>query len=264
VKELDVANWNVNKATTLYSMFRGCQKITGLNVSNWHTGNVTSFEATFAYCHALTSIIGLHNWDTSSGTCFRSMFYFDTSLTKLDLSSFDTSLAVDQVQPSLDMDPVVYGGMDEMFGFTHKLQEVKFGSKFNFYGDGTTTKPAVLPVPSNQYIYGADGNWYTSDGTAYAPADIPNLTYATYYASTTIVSNVIWERDSKKYMHLAAMRAYHDLLNADIDTKFDTFREELGDYDISVSAIQTKASTEYTEEDAEIWIFNCGTSTALV
>lgn len=74
-----------------------------------------------------------------------------------------------------------------------------------------------------------EGAVLTIDGAAYAPEDVPNLTHSTYYASHGILPSVVWDKDSKKYMHLAAMRLYHDLINTDITVKLDTLREEIGE-----------------------------------
>ena len=65
-----------------------------------------------------------------------------------------------------------------------KLEKIILGENFSFNGDGTTTVAeniAVLPTPSAELIEGANGNWYTADGTAYTASEIPNRTAATYY-----------------------------------------------------------------------------------
>lgn len=50
------------------------------------------------------------------------------------------------------------------------------------------------------------------------------------------LDDTIWERDSKKYMHLAAMRIYHNMQNAETDIKINALREELG----SIEEISSK------------------------
>lgn len=80
---------------------------------------------------------------------------------------------------------------------------------------------------------------------------------------------------TKKYLSLERLTEYDALIKAKIAEDDSSTLSSANEYtdeaiaaieisDISVSATQTKASTEYTEEDAEIWIFNCGTSTVLV
>lgn len=94
------------------------------------------------------------------------MFYNCSSLTYLDLSCWDTS-------------NVTY--MGDMFGGCNRLQTVTLGDKFSFNG-ATDARLTNLPTPNPAYIPGADGYWYTADGTRYAPSEIPNNTAATYYA----------------------------------------------------------------------------------
>jgi hypothetical protein len=91
-----------------------------------------------------------------------------------------------------------------MFDECQRLEKITFGSQFNFNGNGTAS--CVLPMQSNTYIDGADGNWYTLDGTAYAPTEIPNLTAATYYASASLVKH---ERNKNKLIDLNGLDVYH-------------------------------------------------------
>lgn len=119
----------------------------------------------FNNCSAVTSL-NLKEWDTSNVTNMSAMFYCCDSLAELDLSSFDTSRATK---------------MGSMFDGCHKLQTVTLGDKFSFNG-ATTSRLTNLPTPNPSYIPGADGYWYTADGTRYAPSEIPNNTAATYYA----------------------------------------------------------------------------------
>lgn len=245
IEYLDISKWNVSSVSNYYGTFTYCGKLKELDLSTWNVSSATTMKLCFKDCQSLEKL-NLSSWNTKNVTSFKQMFQGCVYLKELDLSNFDTANS---------------DSMYNMFDKMYRLERITVGSKFNFCGNGSSTARGNFVAPSSDYIPNADGKWYLVNGTAYAPGDIPSLTAATYYATLAIA---VWDVDSKKYMHLAAMRVYHDLLNADIDTKFDTFREELGDYDISVSATQTKASTEYTEEDAEIWIFNCGTSTVLV
>lgn len=94
------------------------------------------------------------------------MFYNCSSLTYLDLSCWDTSNVT---------------SMYDMFNGCSRLQTVTLGDKFSFNG-ATDARLTNLPTPDPNYIPGADGYWYTADGTRYAPSEIPNNTAATYYA----------------------------------------------------------------------------------
>ena len=71
---------------------------------------------------------------------------------------------------------------------------------------------------------GENGNWIIGDIDTGVPAGIPDLTAGVYYASRTAA---IWDRDSKKYMHLAAMRLYNNKQKEDIEIKFETLMEEI-------------------------------------
>lgn len=224
LEKYDVSNWIVTSAcTNLGAMFHEtCVEY--LDVSGWDTSNVLSFGQMFELMYNLKEIKGVNEFNTSNGINFSEMFSNCQSLKELDLSNFDTRKANGGV--SISTNGGTSDGTNQMFYQTFGLEKVTLGENFTFVGDGTGGV-GRLWTPNPNYINGADGNWYLIDGTAYAPASIPNLTYATYYASPIILSNVIWERDSKKYMHLAAMRHYHDLQNVEIDEKIDSLREEI-------------------------------------
>lgn len=68
--------------------------------------------------------------------------------------------------------------MTHMFSGCRNLSEIHLGSK--------TTVGKMLPEPSSYYIDGADGKWYTADGTGYEPSDIPDNVEATYYAVSPV------------------------------------------------------------------------------
>ena len=91
IKGLD--NWNTTAATNMSFMFAYDDNLNSLDLSKFNTSQVTTFEAMFVGCEKLTSITGLNNWDTTAATdmsSMSSMFAYDSSLQKLDLSSFDT------------------------------------------------------------------------------------------------------------------------------------------------------------------------------
>lgn len=151
-------------------MFGDQWDLASVDVGNIDTSNVTDMSGIFGNCSSsgclsLVDLKGLDKWDTSNVTCMACMFYCP-SLTSLDLSSFDTSNAT-----------YMYG----MFDGCNRLQTVTLGDKFSFNG-ATATRLINLPTPDPAYIPGADGYWYTADGTRYAPSEIPNNTAATYYA----------------------------------------------------------------------------------
>ena len=112
--------FNTTNVTDMHEMFRGCNKLTSLNVSNFNTANVERMDAMFYGCSSLTSL-DVSNFNTSNVTTMTravdsviytnnpdghpfphhneyilfGMFTGCSSLTRLDLSSFNTSKVTD-------------------------------------------------------------------------------------------------------------------------------------------------------------------------
>ena len=121
---LNVSSFNTSNVTDMHDMFRGCNKLTGLNVSSFNTSNVERMDGMFYGCSGLTSL-DVSNFNTSnvvrmtrtvdtvldyytgyssgeevqipeSNKLIRfGMFAQCSSLTSLDLSSFNTSKVTD-------------------------------------------------------------------------------------------------------------------------------------------------------------------------
>lgn len=183
-------NWVTTAATNMNALFHSIQN-TSIDVSKFNTSKVQFFSQMFQNASKLTEIIGLENFVTTNVVGFEEMFQNCHNLKKLDLSSFDTTHAKDGVTASVNGHKTLT--MSNFFQNNHRLEEIKLGENFSFVGDGTTTDTshyAVLPTPSSTYITGADGNWYTINATAYAPADIPSNAANTYYASLTAVRDM--------------------------------------------------------------------------
>ena len=216
--DYDISKWQVTSACTNFNATFHSTKVKSIDVSNWDVSNVIAFPQMFEDMTNLEEIKGLNTWNTSNGIDFAQMFMCCSKLKELDLSSFDTRKAKADGTSTSPNGSTASCTMD-MFKDMTSLEKITLGEKFTFEGDGTadTKYYGVLPTPTIGY-------WYTVDGTQYAPADIPNLTSNTYYATMAIA---IWDRDSKKYMHLSAMRAYHDMHNAEINVKLDTLRETI-------------------------------------
>lgn len=168
-----LSNWDVSKVTDMRALFYGCSGLTSVDaISDWDTGKVTDMCNLFFDCAGLTNIDTLTGWDTSNVKNMVGMFGNCSSLETLDLSSFDTS------KLPVETDWTMHG----MFSGCNKLQTLTLGSKFSFVRPSTNLNVAGLPTPSADYIPGADGYWYTADGTRYYSDEIPNNTAATYYA----------------------------------------------------------------------------------
>ena len=128
---LDLSNFNTSKVKNMVSMFEGCSSLISLDLSSFNTGKVTDMRAMFYKCSSLTSLnlssfdtssciyMGSYSsYDNSSSGMFSGcsklktitfphnsnlptaesatkdmsyMFYGCSSLTSLDLSSFNTS-----------------------------------------------------------------------------------------------------------------------------------------------------------------------------
>ena len=121
---LDVSSFNTSNVTDMHELFRGCNKLTSLNVSSFNTSHVQRMDAMFYGCSGLTSL-DVSNFNTSNvvlmtrtvdtvldyytgysggqevqiarnNELFRfGMFAQCSSLTSLDLSSFNTSKVTD-------------------------------------------------------------------------------------------------------------------------------------------------------------------------
>ena len=216
---LDLSSFNTSKVTNMREMFRGCRSLTSLDLSNFNTSNVKNMDAIFQSCSNLTSI-DLSSFNTSSVTRMEQMFSYCSSLTSLDLSHFNTSnvtlmdymfedcssltslnlsnfntsnvttmfFMFDDCSSLTTLDISMFDNhlvseMSNMFNKCYKLQQIKLGNKFSWKGN-----EGYLPTPSSSYIPGADGKWYAmSDGTGYAPADIPSNKADTYYASKDLL-----------------------------------------------------------------------------
>ena len=164
------------------AMFHMSQN-TVLDVSGFDTSNVITFDQMFEGCNKLTEIIGLENFVTSNSIGFSEMFSSCQRLTKLNLESFDTRKATNDVQISAN--GKTSNTLYRMFADTLRLKEIKLGENFSFNGDGTNTIQAnvgVFRTPSSNYIPGADGYWYNEEGIAFAPKYVPDKTAGTYYA----------------------------------------------------------------------------------
>ena len=192
----DLSAWDTSKNTSLAAMFQDCEYLESIgDISGWDTSKVTSMHALFNRCVRLDGIGDLSGWDVSSSKSFDYTFC-GKGMTKtgmeIDASfvrSWDVSSAVDfdgmfkccTAQEELDLSKWNVSGAEtasEMFNGMTGLKKVSLPASWKWLDGG------YLPVPSADYIDGADGLWHAkSDGAAYAPADIPSGKADTYYAS---------------------------------------------------------------------------------
>ena len=127
------------------------------------TVHTLTASSMFDGCTSLISI-DLSGLDTSDTTNFNRMFSDCYRLTSLDLSLINTSNAL---------------SMNAMFDSCSSLNLVTLSENFSFFGSAAT-QLCILPTPSGDNF---TGKWVSSaDSIAYAAADIPSNTAATYTA----------------------------------------------------------------------------------
>ena len=205
---LDLSNWDVSKVTTTSHMFADCHRLTEINFSGWNTASMISMDAMFndcralkvldvsdfdtatvqefsqmfEACHSLEQIIGLNQWDTSSGNVFDEMFNQAGSLKELDLSSFDTGSA--KYSNVLQNGERNYHGYGSMFSGCNNLTKLTLGEDFVFSGDGSIPATHYPKFPSPAAIDGQAAVWYNAEAdTYYTASEIPEKTAATYVAA---------------------------------------------------------------------------------
>ena len=113
--------------------------------------------------------------------------------------------------------------MDNMCDFCNNLQLVMLGDKWQWVG----TK-GYLPTPDPQYITGADGKWYDTDGNGYAPADIPSNKAMTYTAVDPKTAFAVYSADdnSLNFYKRAGMPSAGDTFNGKTATAVYTGIED--------------------------------------
>jgi len=131
----------------LFNRLASVTTIEGLHL--FDTSSVTAMYRMFYGAHGLTGHLDLSGWDTSSVTSMYRMFYGASGLTSLDLSGFDTS----------SLNTTLHFGMGIMFGGMSSLRELTLGTNFDFVGFPGFI-PSLPGVPTNA-IY--TGMW--TDGT---------------------------------------------------------------------------------------------------
>ena len=86
-------NVDTSNVTSMANMFQNCTSLTNLNLSNFDTSNVSYMSQMFDGCSGLTGITFGTGWGHATATSLSMQYMFRncTSLTSLDLSTFDTS-----------------------------------------------------------------------------------------------------------------------------------------------------------------------------
>ncbi len=94
LRAVDLSSFRTDVCTSFYAMFNKCKSLTELDLSSFWTPNITTFYMMFANCTSLSRII----WDprlfiTGHVDCMAYMFHKCISLTSVDPSAFDMSMA---------------------------------------------------------------------------------------------------------------------------------------------------------------------------
>lgn len=91
---LDIRNFDTSGVIDMRYMFKNCSKLTSLDFTGFDTSNATDMSEMFCNCEALTKL-DLSNFNTRNVTNMYCMFNGCHNLTQLDLSSFNTSNVTD-------------------------------------------------------------------------------------------------------------------------------------------------------------------------
>lgn len=91
---LDIRNFDTSGVIDMRYMFKTCSKLTSLDFTGFDTSNATDMSEMFCNCEALTKL-DLSNFNTRNVTNMYCMFNGCHNLTQLDLSSFNTSNVTD-------------------------------------------------------------------------------------------------------------------------------------------------------------------------
>ncbi len=92
LKNLDVSHFDTRNVTNMSGMFFDCESLTNLDVGQFNTSNATDMSFMFGNCVSLTNL-DVSKFDTRNVIDMYGMFG-NSSLTELDLSSFDVSKVV--------------------------------------------------------------------------------------------------------------------------------------------------------------------------
>lgn len=88
LETLDLSTFNTSNFINMNYMFERNSKLKSVNITGFNTSNVKTAEQMFGSCPFLTEIKGLNSLTFENLTNAYSMFYGDSGLTVIDLSSF--------------------------------------------------------------------------------------------------------------------------------------------------------------------------------
>jgi surface protein len=139
--------WNTANLVDMYGIFNSNRALKVIDLSDFDTQKVEDFSQLFDGASSLETVIGMDQWDTSSGKYFVELFT-GTQVREVDLSSFDMSkaeqtynmflsnpqLTTIYVSDKWNLDPSKVTSSGNMFGYNPKLTG----------GNGSTTATLKL------------------------------------------------------------------------------------------------------------------------
>ena len=171
----DGANLNVSQATSMKDLFRGDSNLSSITgMDNWNTGKVWTFSGMFAQLPKITSL-SLYMFDTSAAGDFSEMFYNDSNLRTLTLSS-PAGGAWDLKTTANRKDPVTGNeiatsdiNVKDMYTGLSNISTITVAGNFLFsVGDDTNNQSGFSNTLTNREAN--KGTWSNSEDR-----DLPNI-----------------------------------------------------------------------------------------
>ena len=90
---INVKGWHSNTVTNAKQMFDYSSGLKYIHMEDWNFPNLENMESTFGACSRLTNIYGIEDLNVSKVTNMSMLFYNDSQLEDVDLSSWDADLS---------------------------------------------------------------------------------------------------------------------------------------------------------------------------
>jgi surface protein len=178
--EINLLGWQTPSLISMDAMFNHCKVLKTVNMSSFDTSNVKEFSQMFEHCYALETIEGMENWDTSSGCTFTQMFTSCSSLSKLNLSGFDTSSAYDNYVDTNNSKSLAFSAM---FSGLSSIQTLIVSDEIVYLGNGNVSEGNKLTFPAPASKAGFTAKWRNVEtGELFDASQIPEKVAATYEA----------------------------------------------------------------------------------
>ena len=206
LQSIDLSHFNTSNVTTMKYMFTRCTSLKSIDVSSFDTSKVENMDFLFGADRtspvdmALTEIIGLENFNTSSVTSMKGMFMRCSNIKVLNLSSFDTSMLEEA---------------SAMFSYCSNLKTIYVSN--NFVNTNITSSAQMFE--SCGAIKGQNNTTYNSSktGKEYARIDQPEL--KGYF--TDIRVNSVENKTDLQYIEITGTQYIDTEYKPNQDTKIE-------------------------------------------